>query len=173
MSKLLMPKATAIWLIENTCLTFTQIADFCNLHTLEIQAIANGESNERMLDFNPITHGQLTQEEIDRCSQDPSARLEMVPRDVYSSKKRYIPLSRRNDKPDGILWLLKNYPKLSENQIIRLLRTTKKTIRAIQERSHWNRDNLKPRHPVDLDLCSQEDFDQTIRQEGLDPKKHL
>ena len=174
MSKPLMPKATAIWLIENTSLTFHQIAEFCGLHPLEVQAIANGESSEKMLEFNPITHGQLTQEEIDRCSQDPTQRLEIVPRELPAlsakSKKRYIPINRRNDKPDGILWLLKNYPKLSETHIIRLLGTTKKTIRSIRDRTHWNRDNFKPRHPVDLALCTKEDFDEIVQSED-EPKK--
>ena len=177
MSKPLMPKATAIWLIDNTSLTFLQIAEFCGLHLLEIQALANEESNEKMLEFNPIIHGQLTLEEIQRCSQDPNARLEMVPRDLSAlskkAKTRYIPPSRRNDKPDGILWLLNNYPKLSETKITRLLGTTKKMIQSIRERTYWNRANLKPRHPVDLALCTQEEFENVVNPKSPEAKKPL
>lgn len=158
-----MPKATAVWLVENTALTFMQIADFCGLHILEIQAIADEEVAVGMQGLDPITNGQLTKEEIARCEADPSAKLNMVKSDIPlpSSRgkgPRYTPLSKRQDKPDAIAWLLRHYPELSDAQIGRLIGTTKPTINAVRDRTHWNSPNLKPRSPVELGLCKHDDL---------------
>ena len=167
MGQVLMPKATAVWLIENTALTFDQVAEFCSLHPLEVQSIADGEVAIGMAGFNPITNGQLTQEEIDRCSEDPTAKLEMaeinVPRpSPRTSGPRYTPVARRQDRPDGIAWLLRNFPELTDGQIARLVGTTKPTINGIRDRSHWNIANIKPRDPVALGLCGREDLSAAI-----------
>jgi len=145
----LMPKATAVWLVENTSLTFDQIADFCELHPLEIQAIADGE----------VANGQTTAEEIERCQADPEARLKLSPQalppQVFKHKgPRYTPISKRQDKPDAIAFLLKSHPELSDTQITKLIGTTKPTIAAVRDRTHWNSPNIKPRHPVELGLCT-------------------
>lgn len=163
----LMPKATAVWLVENTSLTFEQVADFCGLHLLEVQAIADGEAAIGMIGFNPITSGQLTVEEIHRCEADPSQSLRLTPPVTAESilgKKtsRYTPVSKRQDRPDAIAWLLKFYPNLSENQICRLLGTTKNMISAVRNKSHWNSQNIKPRNPVQLGLCTQKQFDEAL-----------
>jgi hypothetical protein len=155
----LMPKATAVWLIDNTSLTFDQVADFCVLHPLEVQAIADGEVAAGILGRNPIQNGELTQKELDRCLEDSSARLEIAARAVpiaaaRTKGPRYTPLAKRQDKPDGIAWLTRNHPELSDPQISRLIGTTKSTINAIRDRTHWNTSNIKPRHPVDLGLCT-------------------
>lgn len=167
MGQVLMPKATAVWLIENTALTFDQVAEFCGLHPLEVQSIADGEVAIGMTGFDPIASGQLTQDEIKRCSEDPSARLQLaqagVPRPSPRTKgPRYTPVARRQDRPDGIAWLLRNFPELSDGQIARLIGTTKPTINAIRDRSHWNIANIKPRDPVALGLCSREDLSSAI-----------
>lgn len=167
MGQILMPKATAVWLIENTALTFEQVAEFCGLHPLEVQSIADGEVAVGMTGFDPIASGQLTQEEIARCSDDPSARLRLaeanVPRPTPRTKgPRYTPVARRQDRPDGIAWLLRNFPELSDGQVARLIGTTKPTINAIRDRSHWNMGNIKPRDPVALGLCSREDLSAAI-----------
>jgi hypothetical protein len=167
MSQVLMPKATAVWLIENTALTFDQVAQFCSLHPLEVQSIADGEVAVGMAGFDPIASGQLTQEEIERCSQDPTARLKLakadVPRPTPRTKgPRYTPVARRQDRPDGIAWLLRNFPELSDGQVARLIGTTKPTINGIRDRSHWNIANIKPRDPVALGLCSREDLSHAI-----------
>lgn len=167
MGQVLMPKATAVWLIENTALTFEQVAEFCSLHPLEVQSIADGEVAVGMAGFDPITNGQLTAEEIERCTQDPTARLQMaevnVPRpSPRTSGPRYTPVARRQDRPDGIAWLLRNFPELSDGQIARLVGTTKPTINGIRDRSHWNIANIKPRDPVALGLCSREDLSAAI-----------
>lgn len=159
MAQPLMPKATAVWLIENTTLTFEQVAAFCTLHPLEVQAIADGEVAAGIVGRNPIQHGELTADEIARCEGNPQARLQMasstVPRAAARSKgPRYTPVAKRQDKPDAIAWLVRNHPELSDAQISRLLGTTKNTIAAVRERSHWNTQNIKPRHPVDLGLCT-------------------
>ena len=167
MGQVLMPKATAVWLIENTALTFDQIAEFCSLHPLEVKSIADGEVAIGMAGFNPITNGQLTKEEIDRCSADPTAILELadvnVPRpSPRTSGPRYTPVARRQDRPDGISWLLRNFPELSDGQVARLVGTTKPTINGIRDRSHWNIANIKPRDPVALGLCSRENLSAAI-----------
>ena len=158
MAQPLMPKATAVWLIENTALSFTQIATFCGLHELEVQAIADDEVAVGMLGMDPIASGQLTHEEINRCQGDPSARLKMAVRDLplpttRPRGPRYTPVAKRGDKPDAIAWLLKNHPELSDAMISRLIGTTKPTIGAVRDRTHWNAANIKARHPVELGLC--------------------
>ncbi len=155
----LMPKATAVWLVENTSLSFDQIGEFCGLHALEVQAIADGEVANQMQGLDPIANGQLTLEEIERCQKDPAARLhlakEALPAPMTKHKgPRYTPIAKRQDKPDAIAWLVKNHPELSDGQISKLVGTTKPTIQAVRDRSHWNTTNIKPRHPVALGLCT-------------------
>lgn len=163
----LMPKATAVWLVENTSLTFGQVAEFCGLHILEVQAIADGEAAIGMIGFNPITSGQLTLEEINRCEANPQQALILtipITAESILGKKtsRYTPVSKRQDRPDAIAWLLKYYPALSEAQICRLLGTTKNMINAVRHKTHWNSTNIKPRNPVQLGLCTQKEFDKAI-----------
>jgi hypothetical protein len=163
MTQPLMPKATAVWLVENTALTFKQIADFCGLHILEIQAIADEEVAVGMQGLDPIANGQLTKDEIAKCEADPSAKLAIVRSDIPQPSARgkgprYTPLSKRQDKPDAIAWMLRHYPELSDAQIGRLIGTTKPTINAVRDRSHWNSPNLKPRSPVELGLCKHDDL---------------
>ena len=155
----LMPKATAVWLVENTSLSFDQIGEFCGLHALEVQAIADGEVALQMQGLDPVANGQLTLEEIERCQADPAARLklakEALPLPIIRHKgPRYTPIAKRQDKPDAISWLLKNHPELSDGQISKLVGTTKPTIQAVRDRTHWNTTNIKPRHPVSLGLCT-------------------
>ena len=173
-----MPKATAVWLIGNTSLTFDQIADFCGLHPLEVQGIADGDVASGIIGEDPIINGQLTREEIKRCEQDPDAGLKLVDMSnaLKLAKKRkepkYIPVARRQDKPDGIMWLIKKYPDIEDSRIIKLLGTTKNTVSAIRSRTHWNIANIKPRDPVLLGLCSQVDLNKVIeRLEHLIAKK--
>jgi hypothetical protein len=163
MAQVLMPKATAVWLIENTALTFEQIADFCGLHPLEVQSIADDEVVVGMVGFDPKKSGQLTAEEIARCEGDATARLKMaeanVPRPTTRTKgPRYTPVAKRQDRPDAIAWLLRNFPELSDGQISRLVGTTKPTISAVRDRSHWNIANIKARDPVALGICGREDL---------------
>src|SRR5580700_3175251 len=163
----LMPKATAVWLVENTALTFDQIADFCGLHPLEVQAIADGEVANQMQGLDPVANGQTTAEEIARCQADPEARLKLsdqaVPQQFLRHKgPRYTPIAKRQDKPDAIFYLLRNHPELSDAQISKLVGTTKPTINAVRDRSHWNSPNLKARHPVGLELCTLEELDQAV-----------
>ncbi|NRA73187.1 MAG: DUF1013 domain-containing protein [Rickettsiales bacterium] len=167
----LMPKATAVWLVSNTSLTFDQIADFCGLHPLEIQGIADGDVASGIVGDDPIISGQLTREEIKRCEQDPNAKLKLVEmsnalRGMKKTRKepKYIPVARRQDKPDGVLWLIRKYPDIEDSKIIKLLGTTKKTILAIRSRTHWNIAKIKPRDPVLLGLCSQVDLDKVVKQ---------
>jgi uncharacterized protein len=155
----LMPKATAVWLVENTSLTFEQIADFCELHPLEIQAIADGEVANQMQGLDPVANGQTTAEEIARCQADPQARLKLAPQAqppqvVKHRGPRYTPIAKRQDKPDAIAFLLKSHPELSDTQISKLIGTTKPTIAAVRDRTHWNSPNIKARHPVELGLCT-------------------
>lgn len=164
----LMPKATAVWLVENTTLTFEQIGDFCGLHKLEVQAIADGEVAMGIIGMDPVQGGQLTAEEIKRCEGDPRARLKMLkselPQPVVRSKgPRYTPVSKRADKPDGIAYLIKTHPELLDAQVARLLGTTKDTIAKVRDRSHWNTVNIKPRNPVLLGLCKQSDLDAALK----------
>lgn len=167
MTQLLMPKATAVWLVENTTLTFEQIADFAKLHVLEVQAIADGQSAIGMKGWDPLANGQLTQAEIDRCSADPSARLRIARRDVpepiaRSKGPRYTPIAKRQDKPNAVAWLLKQHPELTDAQISKLIGTTKPTIQAIRDRSHWNIQNIKGQDPVQLGLCTQSEIDAAL-----------
>jgi hypothetical protein len=159
----LMPKATAVWLVENTALSFKQIADFCGLHPLEVQAIADEEVAIGIVGLDPHTNGQLTTEEIKRCEADENAVLEMAeattPRPEPKTKgPRYTPVAKRQERPDAIAWLLRNYPELSDAQISRLVGTTKSTINAVRDRTHWKGANIKPVDPVDIGMCSYEDL---------------
>jgi uncharacterized protein len=163
----LMPKATAVWLVENTSLTFEQIADFCGLHPLEIQAIADGEVANQMQGLDPVANGQTTAAEIARCQADPEARLKLSPQahppQVFRHKgPRYTPIAKRQDKPDAIAFLLKSHPELSDSQISKLIGTTKPTIAAVRDRTHWNTTNIKARHPVELGLCTFEELEQAV-----------
>ena len=163
----LMPKATAVWLVENTSLTFEQIADFCGLHPLEVQAIADGEVASQMHGLDPVANAQTTTEEIARCQADPEARLALSPQAlppqmVRHKGPRYTPIAKRQDKPDAIAFLLRNHPELSDLQISKLIGTTKPTIAAVRERTHWNSPNIKPRHPVVLGLCSHEELEEAL-----------
>jgi uncharacterized protein len=165
----LMPKATAVWLVENTSLTFDQIADFCELHPLEIQAIADGEVANQMQGLDPVANGQTTAAEIERCQADPDARLKLSPQalppQVFKHKgPRYTPISKRQDKPDAISFLLKNHPELSDTNISKLIGTTKPTIEKVRDRTHWNAPNIKPRHPVELGLCTFEELERALNQ---------
>ena len=167
----LMPKATAVWLVENTSLTFDQIADFCGLHPLEVQAIADGEVAVQMQGLDPVANGQTTTEEIERCQADPEARLKLsdqaVPQQFVKHKgPRYTPISKRQDKPDAIMYLLRSHPELSDTQISKLIGTTKPTISAVRDRTHWNSANIKPRHPVGLGLCTLEELDTVVNNTG-------
>src|SRR5215813_1066737 len=163
----LMPKATAVWLVENTSLTFDQIAEFCGLHPLEVQAIADGEVANQMQGLDPVANGQTTTEEITRCQVDPEARLKLsaqaVPQQFVKNRgPRYTPIAKRQDKPDAIMYLLRSHPELSEAQISKLIGTTKPTIAAVRDRTHWNSSNIKPRHPVELGLCTFEELEEAI-----------
>ena len=162
----LMPKATAVWLIEKTALTFTQIAEFCGMHPLEVQAIADGEVAQGIVGYDPVVNGQLSPQEVRRCEADPNARLQMLPSSLPQPKRsrggRYTPVAKRNDRPDAIAFLLRTYPQLTEMQVAKLLGTTKETIQKVRERSHWNSANIKPRDPVILGLCSQTDLNAAV-----------
>ncbi|MBM10382.1 MAG: cytoplasmic protein [Magnetovibrio sp.] len=163
----LMPKATAVWLIDKTTLTFEQIALFCGLHELEVQAIADGEVALGMHGLNPVSRGELSQEELDRCQQDPNTRLALLKSDKPQPKSRnkgarYTPVSKRGDRPNAIAWLLKNYPELADSHISKLIGTTKPTINAIRSRTHWNTANITPLNPVGLGLCNGEDLEDAI-----------
>ena len=166
MSLPLMPKATAVWLIDKTALTFTQIAEFCGMHPLEVQAIADGEVAQGIVGDDPVANFQVTAEEIKRCEADADARMKLLPPANPPPKKgrgaRYTPVAKRNDRPDAIAFLLRNFPQLSEAQVVKLLRTTKDTIQKVRERSHWNSSNIKPRDPVILGLCSQTDLNAMV-----------
>ena len=165
----LMPKATAVWLVDNTSLTFEQIAEFCGLHVLEVKGIADGDVAHGIKGMDPISSGQLSREEIAKAERDPSHRLKLsepkveVPEVKTKRGPRYTPVSRRQDRPNAILWLLKNHPELKDSQIMRLVGTTKPTIIAIRERSHWNSPNLQAQDPVTLGLCSQIDLDAEVK----------
>ena len=162
-----MPKATAVWLVENTTLTFKQIANFCNLHELEVKGIADGDVAKGIKAYNPILAGQLTREIIDDCSKNPEKPLAINQRtedvSVNERKKpKYTPLSKRQDRPDAILWLCKNAPELTDGQISKLVGSTKNTVSLIRKRSYWNFSSLKPRDPVILALCTQESFQKSL-----------
>jgi hypothetical protein len=164
----LMPKATAIWLVENTSLSFKQIANFCGMHELEIKGIADGEVGAGIKGLNPITHKQLTKEEIERCSNDTEADLQIIVNEVSTKteqskkKKKYTPLSKRQDRPDAVYWLIRNHPELKDSQVARLVGSTKSTIDAIRNRIHWNMANIRPQDPIGLGLCRQIELDEAI-----------
>ena len=159
----LMPMATAVWLVENTSLTFKQIANFCNLHEVEIQGIADGEVAKGIIAYNPIISGQLTREEIELSSKEKDRPLKIKTDDVEISNltkkvKKYIPLSKRQDKPDSALWLIKHHPQLKDSQIARLVGVTKNSVTLIRNKSYWNYNNLNPKDPVAMSLFSQKDL---------------
>jgi hypothetical protein len=170
----LMPKATAVWLVENTSLTFDQIASFCKLHPLEVKGIADGEVAAGIKGLDPITSGQLTREEIARAEADASHPLALavskvrLPEAKRHRGPRYTPLSRRQDRPNAILWLVRNHPELKDAQIMRLVGTTKTTLQAIRDRTHWNSASLTPMDPVTLGLCSQLDLDFEVQRAAKD-----
>ena len=162
-----MPKATAVWLVENTTLTFKQIAIFCNLHELEVKGIADGDVAKGIKAYNPILARQLTREEIDVCSKDSNRELNLVERakevQVKERKKpKYTPLAKRQDRPDAALWLIKNYSEFTDGQISKLVGSTKGTVSLIRKRSYWNFSNLKAKDPVILGLCSQDTFEKSL-----------
>ena len=168
MSQPLMPKATAVWLLDNTVLTFEQIADFCNLHLLEVKGIADGDVARGIRGADPIAAGQLTRAEIENCQKDSEKRLkgiekkENLPKAARRVGKKYTPLSKRQDRPNAISWLVRNHPELLDAQISRLIGTTKNTIESIRDRTHWNSSYLNPADPVSIGLCTQLDLDQEV-----------
>lgn len=177
--QLLMPKATAVWLIENTALTFGQIAEFTALTEIEIEALADGEIGRGLVGRNPIEHKELTQEELDRCQADASASLKIAKSSLPPVKSRakgprYTPVSKRGDKPDAIAFILKNNPEISDAQITKLVGTTKPTINAVRERTHPNTPNLRPRHPAELGLCTWQEYEKAVEKglkaQGKDPE---
>jgi len=163
----LMPMATAVWLVENTTLTFKQIAKFCNLHDVEVQGIADGEVAKGIMAYNPIISGQLTREEIELASKDENKELQIKNTDIEISTedkkiKKYIPLSKRQDKPDSALWLIKHHSLLKDSQIAKLVGVTKNSVTSIKNKSYWNYNNLNPKDPVALGLFSQKDLVEAI-----------
>ena len=169
MNQPLMPKATAVWLIDNTALTFEQIADFCSLHILEVKGIADGDVDHGIRGADPIAAGQLTRLEIEDCQKDKNARLKAIqkrddlPEVARRVGKKYTPLSKRQDRPDSIFWLVRNHPELLDSQIGKLVGTTKSTIQSIRDRTHWNSSNLTPVDPVSVGLCTQVDLDNAVQ----------
>ena len=167
-TQLLMPKATAVWLVDNTSLSFDQIAAFCSLHPLEVQGVADGDVAGGIMGVNPIQNGQLTREEIQTAEADPGYRMKLLDpkvRVAQTKRKgpRYTPISRRNERPGAIKWLLRNHPELKDAQIMRLVGTTKSTIDSVREGSHWNTANITAMDPVTLGLCSQIDLDLEVK----------
>ncbi len=166
-SPILMPRATAVWLIDNTGLTFQQIADFCSLHLLEVEKLADADDSQ-LKGTSPLLNGQLTKQEIERCEQDNKQSLQLNKVESYDhlmekrKGPRYTPIAKRGDKPEAVVWLLKNYPELSDSQIGRLIGTTLNTIKAIKNRTHWNMANLSAKHPVELGLCSKDELDKVV-----------
>ncbi|MYZ48129.1 DUF1013 domain-containing protein [Propylenella binzhouense] len=164
----LMPKATAVWLVDNTSLTFDQIASFCRLHPLEVKAIADGDSAQGIKGMDPVLTGQLTREEIAKAEADPDYRMKLQESKVRVPEQkrrgpRYTPVSKRQDRPNAILWLVRNHPELKDAQVMRLVGTTKPTIQSIRDRTHWNSNQLTPIDPVTLGLCSQLELDMEVR----------
>src|SRR6266702_2987120 len=157
----LMPKATAVWLVDNTALTFDQVADFTKMHPLEVRAIADGDAAQGIKGMDPISNGQLTREEIEKGERDPDYRLRLqetkviLPPQAKRKGPRYTPVSRRHERPSAILWLVRNHPELKDAQIMRLAATTETTIASVRDRTHWNASTLTPMDPVTLGLCSQ------------------
>jgi hypothetical protein len=172
MSGPLMPKATAVWLLDNTALTFRQIADFCELHILEVETLANQEAGVIAVGLDPLMNGQLTKEEIELSTKDPNRPLVLTVIISEKAKKtgaRYTPIARRQDRPNAITWIVKHYPDITDGQIMRLVGTTKNTIGAIRDRSHWNMQNIKPQSPVLLGICTQANLD-TLQAQATKPK---
>jgi hypothetical protein len=169
----LMPKATAVWLVENTKISFKQIADFCNLHELEVKGIADGDVEKGIKAYNPILAGQLTREEIVASSKDSNRPLVLSKKNLDISistrkkKPRYVPLSKRQDRPNAVLWLIKNYPELSDRQIGKLVGSTKNTVSLIKNNNYWNSSNLTPKDPVVSSLCSQIDIKNAVEKANL------
>ena len=169
----LMPKATAVWLVENTKISFKQIADFCKLHELEVKGIADGDVEKGIKAYNPILAGQLTREEIAASSKDSNRPLVLSKKNLDISistrkkKPRYVPLSKRQDRPNAALWLIKNYPKLSDRQIGKLVGSTKNTVSLIKNNNYWNSSNLTPKDPVVSSLCSQIDIKNAVEKANL------
>lgn len=166
--KPLMPLATAVWLIENTSLTFDQIADFCRLHPLQVKGIADGDVAAGVRGINPVTNNQLTREELDAAQNDADYRMKLARTKTIVPEKtrkgpRYTPVSKRQNRPDAILWMVRNHPEISDAQISKLLGTTKSTIQSVRDRTHWNSQNITPQDPVGLGLCSQVDLDNVVR----------
>jgi len=164
----IMAKATAVWLVDNTTLTFKQIADFCGLHELEVQGIADGEVAVGIKGFDPIANNQLDRAEIERAEKDPAYKLKLKYNPAAEGEKkrkgpRYTPLSKRQDRPSAIAWLVKFHPELTDSQISKLVGTTKPTIQSIRERTHWNMANIKPVDPVALGMCKQTELDEAVR----------
>lgn len=165
----LMPKATAVWLVDNTSLTFEQIADFCGLHVLEVKGIADGDVAVGIKGLDPVGNGQLSRDELEKAERDPSHRLMLaepkthMPPVERRKGPRYTPVSRRQDRPDAIAWLLRHHPELSDSQVMKLVGTTKPTIESIRERTHWNSANLTPKDPVTLGLCAQSELDEAVK----------
>ena len=171
-----MPHATASWLVDNTSLTFQQIAEFCGLHILEVQAIADDTAATKLTGRDPLRSGELTQEEIERGQADPDYRLQMQKEPdqaVRTKGPRYTPVSKRQDKPDGIAWIIRNHPEISDGQISKLIGTTRSTIAAIRDRTHWNIANIQPKDPVTLGLSSQRELDAIVakaaKAAGIEP----
>ena len=159
----LMPVATAIWLLDNTSLTFKQIADFCKMHEVEIQSIADGEVGKGIVGYNPIISGQLTKDEIELSSKDETRPLKLLENDIQinsqnKNNKKYVPLSKRQDKPDSALWLIKNHAKLKDSQIAKLVGITSASVKTIRNKSYWNYNNLNPKDPVAMGLFSQKEL---------------
>ncbi len=171
MNKPLMPKATAMWLIDNTTLTFDQIAVFVGLHPLEIQAIADEEVSAGIVPRSPIVYGELSLEEIKTCELNSKKNLDMLKTNIPKPKlktkgAKYTPLSKRADKPNGIAWVLKNMPNLPDSKTCKLIGTTKNTIKSIRERTHWNTQNIRAQNPIELGFCTKKDLDKLIQKYG-------
>ncbi len=166
--KPLMPTATAVWLIDNTSLTFKQIAEFCGLHDLEVEGIANDDVAHGVKGFDPIANGQLTAEQIEKCQSDPNLKLQLAVKKISDppsrprQRPRYTPVSRRRDRPDAIAWIVRNHPELTNGQISKLIGTTKSTIGAVRDRTHWNSSSIKPVDPISLGLCKQAELDDAV-----------
>ncbi len=180
MTEVLMPKATAVWLIDNTSLTFDQIAELCGLHVLEVKGIADGDVAAGVRGADPIANGQLTRDEIERAEADADYRMVLVKgkhADMLDkgAKKgpRYTPLSKRQERPNAIAWLVRHHPELTDGQISKLIGTTKTTIEAVRTREHWNRDNIQPQDPVALGLCKQIELDEAVRKAADRRRKEL
>ncbi|WP_300377678.1 DUF1013 domain-containing protein [Henriciella sp.] len=177
MADILMPKATAVWLIDNTTLTFSQVADFCGLHSLEVKGIADGDVAENMRGVDPISGGELTREEIRKGEEDSDYRLKKAESKIAHIPQpkrkgaRYTPVARRQDKPDAIAWFIRNHPEVTDAQISKIIGTTKATITNVRDKTHWNSQNIKPVDPVTLGLCTQIELDEVISKAASKRKK--